>query len=212
MKTLARTLMAAAFAFSAAAANAEPLSVEYLVHRKPLIAALNGGDTLTFQFYSDAKCEALAGKSQIAASNPLVHFERVKGQRIKHLKGADYLRIAAVIEDAPSGANFLRVEGAGVNPAKEICQPQAVAGGGLTGLRFVDTSVTDELLGIAGVQSVEELRSALEQGQVPTSVVCELLAEVLSQGGTEIPVGVCDDGGGAGDPLALLGGLLDLNN
>ena len=210
MKTLARTLLAAAIAFSAAAANADPVSVEYLVHRKPLIAAMNGSDTLTFNFYSDAKCEALEATTQLAASNPLINFERVKGQRIKHLKGADFLRIAAVIEDAPSGASYLRVEGAGVTPAKEICQPQAVVGGGLTGLRFVDTSVTDQLLEIAGVQSVEQLRSALEAGQLPTSTVCALLAEVLSQGGTEIPIGICDDGG-EGDPLALLGGLLDLN-
>ena len=105
MKTLARALMAAAIALSPAAANAESVSVEYLVHRKPLIAAMHAGDKLTFRFYSDAKCTEAAATTQVVASHPGIHFERVKVQRVKGVKGADFLRIGAVLDDfAPTDA------------------------------------------------------------------------------------------------------------
>jgi hypothetical protein len=207
MKIHARALVAAALAFSAVAAGAETVSVEYLVHRKPLVAAMHASDTLTFAFYSDPKCTTLQATTQLAASAPQILFERVKSQRIQGLKGADLLRIGAVIEGAPGGAGFLRVEGVGVIPAMEICQPQANAGGEL---RFIDTSIADELLEIAGVESGEQLRAALEKGQLPTSVVCELLATVLAQGGTDIPMGICT-GDGEAEPLDLLGSLLSLD-
>ena len=98
-----------------------------------------------------------------------------------------------------------------MTPAKDACQSRAVPGDSLTSLSFIDTSVTDELLAIAGVGSVDELRTALQKGQVPNTVMCELLAEILAQGGTEIPVGICS-GDGEAAPVDLLGSLLDLNS
>jgi hypothetical protein len=212
MKSLGRALMAAAIALSATAANAESVSVKYLVQRKPLIAAMQASDKLTFRFYSDAKCTTAAATIQVVASSPGIHFERVKAQRIKGVEGADFLRIGAVLEDfAPTNANFLLVEGPGISPAKEACQPRGVPGDTVPSLHFVDTSVSDELLEIAGVGSIEELRTSLQKGQVPANVTCELLAEILSQGGTEVPVGICSGDGGAA-PLDLFESLLDRNS
>lgn len=205
---ITRALIATALAASAGAASADPMSIEYLVQRKPLVAAMSGTDTLDVLFYSDPKCETLSSSVAVAANSPAVHFERVKNQRIGRLKSADLVRIDAIIEDAPASAPFVRVEGPGITPAKAICQPQ----GGGSGIRFIDTTVTDTILQIVGVDSLEEVRVALQKGQLPTTVVCELLAEILSQGGADIPLGVCATEGESGsEPLDLLGGLLGLN-
>jgi hypothetical protein len=164
MKTfIAGTLFVTAVVASAGAASADPMTIEYVVQRKPLVAAMSGTDTLNVLFYSDPKCETLSSSVAVAANSPAVHFERVKSQRIGRLKSADLVRINAIIEAAPSSASFVRVEGPGVTPAKAICQPQ----GGGSGIRFIDTTVTDTILQIAGVDSLEEVRVALEKGPAP---------------------------------------------
>jgi hypothetical protein len=211
MNVLTRALMATLLSVSAVSANAETSAVEYLVQRKPLASTTVGSDKLVFRFFTDEKCEAATGEISLAASDSAIHFERLKGQRIGRLKGASYVRISAILTDAPANAQFMRVEGPGIVPAKTICQPQTVANAGVTGIQFVDTTITDQLLEIAGVDQVEDLRSALEKGEVPTSVVCELLSEVLSAGGSAVTDDICASADAPADPAALLGGLLDVN-
>jgi hypothetical protein len=208
MKTLiTRALIATALVASAGGASADPVTAEYLVQRKPLVVAMNGTDTMDFKFYSDPNCQNLTHQVAITADSPAIHFERVRSQRIGRTRSADLIRITAIVEDAPASAPFLRVDGPGVTPAMTTCQPQ----GGGSGLRFIDTSITDTILRAAGVESVDEARIALEKGQLPPNVVCELLTEILSQGGAEIPVGICATEGDESQPVDLLGGLLGMN-
>jgi hypothetical protein len=208
MKTLiTRALIAGAVVLSAGAARAESASVEYLVQRKPLIASLTGSAQLSFGFFSDAACTSSVGSVQLSASDPRVSFERVKRQRIKGLPGADLLRIDALIVDAPA-APYVRLEGPGVVAAKSNCQPQGGAGG-TDILRLVDTSTLDQVLAISGFDTIEELTAALQAGELPTDVVCQIIGTVLGDAGIELPVDACAIGEGGPTNLLqdLLGGL-----
>jgi hypothetical protein len=208
MKSLiSRALIAGAVALSAGAASAQSVSVQYLVQRKPLITGLTAAGQLDFQFYSDADCNSAAGNVLVSASDPGISFERVKRQRIKGLRGSDFLRIDAVLAKAPS-APYVRVVGPGVVPAKAICQPQ----GGSSSLditNLVDTTVLEQILAISGFDTIEELTAALEGGEVPTDVVCQILTTAIEGSGISLPVDTCAVGeDGPADLLQqLLGGL-----
>jgi hypothetical protein len=191
--------------FAAGAASAETSSIQYLVQRKPLVQGTNAASNLTFRFYSDDQCATETGNVAMAAGNAAISFERVKGQRLGRLKGADYVRIDALLPDVPADATFVKVEGAGVVPAKSPCQPQTLAS---TSLRVVDVALVNELLSIAGVEDVDALLAALQAGELPTGVVCELLATLLGEAGTDVSDLVCGVVSTPGDPTDLLGQLL----
>jgi hypothetical protein len=77
-----------------------------------------------------------------------------------------------------------------------------------TSLRVVDVALVNELLSIAGVEDVDALLAALQDGDLPTGVVCELLAAVLGEAGTDVGSFVCGVVSTPGDPGDLLEQLL----
>jgi hypothetical protein len=206
MKPMVRIASLAFLAsFAAGAASAETSSVQYLVQRKPLVQGTTASDNLTFRFYSDEQCATETGDVAMAAGNVAISFERVKGQRIGRLNGADYVRIDALLPDVPVDATYLKVEGAGIVPAKSPCQPQTVAS---TSLRVVDSTLVNELLSIAGVEDIEALLASLQAGDLPTGVVCELLATLLNETGSDVSDLVCGVVSAPGNPTDLLEQLL----
>jgi hypothetical protein len=182
MKVLSRILVgAAAFLATGAVAHADTASVEYLIQRKALATTTVASDKLVFKLYSDGECKNPIAEMTASANDGAIHFERVKGQRVGRFKGADYVRLSAMLSDLPAASTHLRVEGPGIVPAKAICQPQTVAS---SSVQIVDLSVTEPLLDLAGVGGLAELRTVLEKGEAPEPQT---------------------------DPGGVLGGLLSLN-
>jgi hypothetical protein len=209
MKVLSRILVgAAAILTTGAIAHADTASVEYLIQRKPLATTTVASDKLVFKLYSDDECGSPIGEMTASAGDNAVHFERVKGQRIGRLKAADYVRLSAILPDVPAASTHVRVEGPGIVPAKTICQPHTVAS---NAVRIVDLSVTEQLLDLAGVGGLEELRTVLERGDVSNELACELLITVLGEESGDLHENLCGASGPQTDPEGSLGGLLSLN-
>src|SRR5262245_58175907 len=121
----------------AAAAAAEPVTVEYVVQKKAF-RDFESSDVLVFELYEDESCSEALGAYPLFGGDEDVRFFVDKHQRVAGAKlRAAGVRIRAVI-DGPvlAHAPYLRVSGPGVVALGEACQLQAgtpVAGSGPSG-------------------------------------------------------------------------------